>query len=34
MAACYAEKGVDIIWTANPKDFEIFEVFDVTDYSA
>ncbi|MCF0242954.1 MAG: type II toxin-antitoxin system VapC family toxin [Treponema sp.] len=33
MAACYAENGVDIIWTANPHDFEVFEVFDVVDYT-
>lgn len=32
MAACYAQNGASKIITANPKDFEIFEVFDVVDY--
>ncbi len=32
MASCYAENGVDEIWTANPKDFEIFNMFELTDY--
>lgn len=32
MAACYASNGIDEIWTANPKDFEIFETFELKDY--
>lgn len=34
MASCYANHGVDVFWTANPKDFEIFNVFDLIDYSS
>lgn len=33
MAAAYAEAGVLELWTANPKDFEIFETFDLVDYT-
>ena len=33
MAAAYAEAGVSELWTANPKDFEIFETFDLVDYT-
>ena len=32
MAACYVSNGVFSIITANPKDFEVFEMFDITDY--
>lgn len=32
MASCYAENGVDEIWTANAKDFEIYNMFDLPDY--
>ena len=32
MAACYVTQGVSKIITANPKDFEIFECFEVEDY--
>jgi predicted nucleic acid-binding protein len=32
MAAAFAESGVTELWTANPSDFEIFEVFDLIDY--
>ena len=32
MAACYAAQGVSKIITANPKDFEIFECFEVENY--
>lgn len=34
MAAAFAEAGVSELWTANPSDFEIFETFDLIDYSA
>ena len=34
MAAAFAEAGVSELWTANPHDFEVFEVFDLVDYSA
>ncbi len=34
MAACYAESGVTEIVTANPKDFECFECFAITDYAS
>lgn len=33
MASCYMSHGIDTIWTANPKDFEIFSAFDLMDYS-
>ena len=33
MAAAFAEAGVSELWTANPSDFEILEVFDLVDYS-
>lgn len=33
MAAAFAEAGVSELWTANPSDFEIFETFDIVDYS-
>ena len=33
MAAAFAEAGVSELWTANPSDFEILEVFDLFDYS-
>lgn len=33
MAAAFAEAGVSELWTANPSDFEIFETFDIADYS-
>ena len=33
MAAAFAEAGVSELWTANPTDFEIFETFDLVDYS-
>ncbi|MDO4506070.1 MAG: hypothetical protein Q4B64_03895 [Spirochaetales bacterium] len=33
MASCYASNGVDAIWTANPRDFEIFNAFELVDYS-
>ena len=33
MAAAFAEAGVSELWTANPADFEIFETFDLVDYS-
>ena len=32
MAACYAPQGVSKIITANPKDFEILECFEVENY--
>ncbi len=32
MAACYLAQGVSKIVTANPKDFEIFECFEVENY--
>ena len=32
MAACYAAQGVSKIITANQKDFEIFECFEVEEY--
>ena len=32
MAACYAQEGVSQIWTANPKDFEIFKIFELVEY--
>ena len=32
MASSYITNGVSSIITANPKDFEIFECFDVQDY--
>ena len=32
MAAAFAEAGVTELWTANPSDFEIFEMFDLVDY--
>ena len=30
MAATYADAGVSTLWTANPKSFEVFQVFDIT----
>lgn len=33
MAACYAEHGVDQIWTSNGKDSEIFQMFELPGYS-
>lgn len=33
MAACYAQECASTIVTANPKDFEVFEVFELLDYS-
>ena len=33
MAAAFAEAGVSELWTANPSDFEILEVFDLVNYS-
>ena len=33
MAAAFAEAGVSELWTANPGDFEIFEIFDLVGYS-
>lgn len=33
MAAAFAETGVSELWTANPHDFEVFEVFDLVDYA-
>lgn len=33
MASCYAENGVDELWTANPKDFEVFQMFDLPFYA-
>lgn len=33
MASCYLTSGVASIITANPKDFEIFESFEINDYS-
>ena len=33
MAAAFAEAGVSELWIANPSDFEIFETFDLVDYS-
>ena len=33
MAASFAEAGVSEILTANPSDFEIFGMFDLTDYT-
>jgi predicted nucleic acid-binding protein len=32
MAATYAEEGVTIIWSANPGDFPLFEVFELPGY--
>lgn len=32
MASCYLISGVSSIITANPKDFEIFESFEINDY--
>ncbi|MBP5451225.1 MAG: hypothetical protein J6Y16_03210 [Treponema sp.] len=32
MAAAFAEAGVSELWTANPSDFEILEVFDLVKY--
>ena len=32
MASCYLTNGVSSIITANPKDFEIFESFELNDY--
>ena len=32
MASCYLTNGVFSIITANPKDFEIFESFEINDY--
>lgn len=32
MAFCYLTNGVFSIITANPKDFEIFESFEINDY--
>ncbi|MBP5465411.1 MAG: hypothetical protein J6Y13_09605 [Treponema sp.] len=32
MAAAFAEAGVTELWTANPADFTIFEMFDLVDY--
>ena len=32
MASCYLTSGVSSIITANPKDFEIFESFEINDY--
>lgn len=33
MAACYAQSGASRIVTANPKDFEIFQVLEPVDYT-
>ena len=33
MAAAFAEAGVSELWTANPSDFEIFETFELVNYS-
>ena len=33
MAAAFAEAGVSELWTANSSDFEIFETFDLVEYS-
>lgn len=33
MAAAFAEAGVSELWTSNPSDFEIFETFDLVEYS-
>lgn len=33
MAAAFVEAGVTELWTANPADFEIFESFDLINYS-
>ena len=32
MAACYVNRGVSKIITANPKDFELFECFELENY--
>ena len=32
MAASYVTQGISKIITANPKDFELFECFEVEDY--
>lgn len=32
MAAAFAEAGVSELWTADPSDFEILEVFDLVKY--
>lgn len=32
MAACYASNGIFSIITANPKDFEVFQMFELKDY--
>ena len=32
MAAAFAEAGVSELWTANPADFEVLEVFDLVNY--
>ena len=32
MAACYVSNGIFSLVTANPKDFEIFDMFEITDY--
>lgn len=33
MASAFAEAGVTELWTANPADFEVFETFDLVNYS-
>lgn len=33
MAACYAQSGASKIITANPADFNLFQIFTVMDYS-
>jgi predicted nucleic acid-binding protein len=32
MAAAYAEAGITELWTANRRDFEIFNIFDMPEY--
>lgn len=32
MAAAFAESGVSELWTANPSDFDIFEMFQTVSY--
>ncbi len=32
MAAAFAEAGVSTVYTANPDDFEVFQVFEVLSY--
>ena len=33
LAAAFVENCVTELWTANPSDFEIFEAFDLVDYT-